>query len=355
MTLGSINPKEFIFGFLSKRLYQIFKFIQVENQGFCSMIKILSIDGGGIRGILPAILLAEIENRTNKKIVELFDLIAGTSTGGILALGLTKPDLTFKGKPKYSAQELVDLYEKEGTKIFRPDLLEGLWTDAGRTLHPKYPFEGLEKVLDTYLGDTRLSESLKDVLITSYDLERRRPQIFLSSQAKKKVSEDFPMKSVARATSAAPTYFEPLKLNKPSSSDYYALVDGGVYANNPAMYAYVEAKRVYKDVNDCLLVSLGTGELSERIPYEKARTWGLANWAQPILDVVFDGVGDAVNYQLQQLIPDDKYYRVQPILINVDERMDNAKPDNVVALKLLADNLIHTHSQTIDRLCNLLV
>ncbi|MEA5536169.1 patatin-like phospholipase family protein [Crocosphaera sp. XPORK-15E] len=330
--------------------------IQIEVQGFYSMIKILSIDGGGIRGILPAMLLAEIENRTNKKTVELFDLIAGTSTGGILALGLNKPDLTFKGKPKYSAQELVDLYEKEGTKIFRPDLLEGFWTDAGGTFHPKYPFEGLEQVLDTYFGDTRLSESLKDVLITSYDLERRRPQIFLSSQAKQKISEDFPMKLVGRATSAAPTYFEPLKLNKPNSSDYYALVDGGVYANNPAMYAYVEAKRVYKNVNDdFVFVSLGTGEISKRIPYENARTWGLANWAQPILDVVFDGVDDAVNYQLQQLIPYDKYYRVQPILINVDERMDNAKPDNVFSLKLLADNLIHTHSQTIDRLCKLLV
>lgn len=318
------------------------------------MIKILSIDGGGIRGIIPAMLLAEIEKRTSRTTVELFDLIAGTSTGGILALGLNKPDLDYQGKPKYSAQKLVDLYEKEGTKIFRSDLLEGLWTDAGRTLHPKYPFEGLEEFLDIYFGDTYLSESLKDVLITSYDLERRRPQIFLSSQAKKRDSEDFLMKLVGRATSAAPTYFEPLKLNKPNSSDYYALVDGGVYANNPTLYAYAEAKRVHKDVNDFLLVSLGTGELSLRMPYEEARTWGLAKWAQPILDVVFDGVSDAVHYQLQQLIPEDMYYRIQPKLIGVDERMDNAKPDNVVALKVLADNLIRENDRLIDRLCGLI-
>jgi uncharacterized protein len=335
---------------------QIFRLIQVGDQGVCSMIKILSIDGGGIRGILPAMLLAEIEKRTKKATVELFDLIAGTSTGGILALGLNKPDLDSKEKPEYSAQKLVDLYEKKGTEIFSPNLLDGLWTNAEKILHPQYPFEGLENVLEAYFGDTRLSESLKDVLVTSYDLQRRRPHIFLSSQAKLDLSEDFPMKLVGRAASATPTYFEPLKLNKPNSSDYYTLVDGGVYANNPALYAYVEAKRVYKDVDDFLLVSLGTGELAERIPYEDARKWGLARWAQPILGIVFDGVGDAVNYQLQQLIPHDKYYRVQPpIPKNIDERMDNAKPENIGSLKLLADDLIYTHSQTIDMLCELLV
>ena len=300
-------------------------------------------------------LLAEIEKRTNRATVRLFDLIAGTSTGGILALGLNKPDLDSEGKPKYTAQKLVDLYEKEGSKIFRLDLLEGAWTTAGMAVHPKYPYEGLEEVLDTYFGDTRLSESLKDVLITSYDLERRRPQTFLSSQAKKRASEDFLMKLVGRATSAAPTYFEPLRLNKPSSSDYYALVDGGVYANNPTLYAYAEAKRVHKDVDDFLLISLGTGELSRRIPYEEARTWGLAKWAQPILDVVFDGVSDAIHSQLQQLIPEDKYYRIQPSLREVDQRMDNATRDNIVALKILADNLIRDNDRLLDKLCELLL
>jgi len=163
------------------------------------------------------------------------------------------------------------------------------------------------------------------------------------------------MKLVGRATSAAPTYFEPLKLNKPNSSDYYALVDGGVYANNPSLYAYAEAKRVHKEVNDFLLISLGTGELSLRMPYEEARTWGLAKWAQPILDVVFDGVSDAVHFQLQQLVPENKYYRIQSKLMGVDERMDNAKLDNIVALKVLADNVIQENDQLISKLCELLL
>ena len=319
------------------------------------MIKVLSIDGGGIRGIIPAVFLAEIERRTKRATVELFDLVAGTSTGGILALGLNKPDLNSKGKPEYSAQTLVDLYEKEGSKIFRPDLLEGMWTTAGATLHPKYPYQGLEEILNTYFGTTLLSESLKDVLITSYDLERRRPHIFLSSEAKKEAGKDIPMKLVGRATSAAPTYFEPLKLNKPGSTNYYALVDGGVYANNPSLYAYAEVKRAWRDVNDCLLISLGTGELSLRMPYEEARTWGLAKWAQPILDVAFDGVSDAVHSQLQQLMPEDKYYRIQAKLLGVDERMDNARGNNITALKILADNVISDNDKLIEKLCELLL
>ncbi|MBD1824377.1 patatin-like phospholipase family protein [Cyanobacteria bacterium FACHB-DQ100] len=323
------------------------------------MIKILSIDGGGIRGILPAMLLAEIEDRTNRPTVELFDLIAGTSTGGILALGLNKPDLNSEGKPQYSAKKLVNLYENEGSKIFPLHLYDSFYSKLGAIDHPKYPFQPLEEILDTYFGETRLSESLKDVLITSYDLERRRPHLFLSSQARNRASEDFLMKQVGRATSAAPTYFEPLKLKKPSSSDYYALIDGGVFSNNPTLYAYAyasaEARRVHRDANDFLLISLGTGELAPRMPYEEARTWGLVEWAQPILNVVFDGVSDAVHSQLQQLFPEDRYYRIQAALGGIGDRMDNANKDNITALKILADNMIKDNDRLIDKLCELLV
>lgn len=319
------------------------------------MIKVLAIDGGGIRGIIPARLLAEIEKRTQKATVELFDLIAGTSTGGILALGLNKPDLISESKPAYSAQQLVDLYEQKGAEVFRPDLLEGIWTSVGSALHPKYSHQGLEKVLNTYFGNIKLSESLKDILITSYDLERRRPYIFLSSEAKKRVDLDFPMKLVGRATSAAPTYFEPLKLNKPGTTDYYALVDGGVYANNPALYAYTEVQRLYQNIDDCLIVSLGTGEQSRRIPYEEVRHWGVTQWSYQILDVVFSGVNDAANSQLQQLMPEDKYFRIQPKLLGIDERMDNASPENITALKVLTDNVIHENDKLIDRICSLLL
>jgi uncharacterized protein len=202
--------------------------------------KVLSIDGGGIRGIIPAMVLGEIEDRTGKPASELFDLIAGTSTGGILALGLAKPTVG-SNKPQYKAEELAELYEKEGGRIFS----RSVWhrTRAlGSTLEEKYPSEGIEGVLDEYFGETRLQDALTNVLVAAYEIERRIPWFFRSERAKERIDYDFPMKQVARATSAAPTYFEPVKIGAEGSSDYYALIDGGVFANNPALCAYVEAR-----------------------------------------------------------------------------------------------------------------
>jgi uncharacterized protein len=225
------------------------------------VFKVLSIDGGGIRGIIPAMVLAEIEERTGKSIAETFDLIAGTSTGGILALGLAMPG--DGGRPKYTASELIELYEDEGTSIFsgRAGTIRNLFEE-------RYPSAGVEGVLDRYFGDARLKDALSTVFVTSYEIELRAPFFFRSERAKVDADYDFPMREVARATSAAPTYFEPAKVEARGPVEYYALVDGGVFANNPAMCAYVEASSILKergsastDEPTILVVSLGTGQL----------------------------------------------------------------------------------------------
>jgi patatin-like phospholipase/acyl hydrolase len=315
-------------------------------------IRVLSIDGGGIRGIIPAMIMAEIEARTQKPIAELFDMIAGTSTGGILAMGLTKP-LEGSQKPEHSAQSLVRLYETKGQQIFPHNTFSSL-----RNLkEEKYPAAGLEAVLDKYLGATYLSEALTDILIPSYDIELRRPYFFKSFKAKLDTKRDFPMKKVARATTAAPTYFEPLKLETNDLTDYYALIDGGVVANNPGMSAYVEAKSIYKDATDFLVVSLGTGEMTARLYYDKVKDWGLLEWAQPILNIVFDGSNDAVDYQLKELLSASedgkpRYYRFQTSLSgDMGDRMDDASPENVTSLKRLAQEMIDKNSDDLERLC----
>jgi uncharacterized protein len=104
--------------------------------------KVLSIDGGGIKGIIPAMILAEIERRAEKRIAEVFDLVAGTSTGGILALGLTKPGQD--GGPEYSAKKLIDLYETEGGKIFDRSVWHRLHSVG--CLAEKYPPKGIDEV-----------------------------------------------------------------------------------------------------------------------------------------------------------------------------------------------------------------
>src|SRR5215204_3709350 len=139
------------------------------------MQKVLSIDGGGIRGIIPAMVLAEIERLTGKRIAEMFDLVAGTSTGGILALGLTKPGQD--GKPQYSAKKLIDLYETEGGKIFSIPVWHQIHS-VGGVAEEKYPATGIEEVAKEYFGELRLAEALTEVLVTAYEIEKRGPWFF---------------------------------------------------------------------------------------------------------------------------------------------------------------------------------
>lgn len=321
------------------------------------LVKVLSIDGGGIRGIIPAIVLDAIEKRTGRSIASLFDLIAGTSTGAILALGLTRPDAS--GQPQYSAESLISLYETEGPVIFSRPLCRRLMA-LGNLADDKYPVSGIEKVLKQYLGNARLKDALTDLLITAYEIERRTPFFFRSCRAKLSPEYDFPMRLVARAASAAPTYFEPARINIPASNDYYALVDGGVFANNPAMCAYVEARTLHPQASDYLLVSLGTGSMTRPLPYHKARDWGLAGWAQPLLSVIFDGISDTVDYQLRHLLPPRAdgsrlYYRFQVQLDKANDNMDDVRPENIRALRLLGEEIIETHSEEIDGLCKILL
>ena len=306
-------------------------------------IRILSIDGGGIRGIIPAMVLAELEKKTGRPTCELFDLIAGTSTGGILALALTKPDA--QGKPAYSATQLIALYEREGHEIFSPAWhrwpIIGFLFDLFRV---RYPARNIGRVLRRYFGDTRLSEVLVPVLLTAYELHKRDPWLFKSERAKRQADHDFPMHEAAYATSAAPTYFPPLRLPAPPPWEWYALIDGGVYAQNPAMAAYVEAHTIYPQARDFIIASLGTGQTKKPIPYIRAKRWGLAGWARPILDVVFDGVSETVDYELDQLLPPSggskRHYRFQVDLAKGEDSVDDPSPENLQKLKASAQQII---------------
>ena len=315
--------------------------------------KILAIDGGGIRGVIPALVLAAIEERTQRPICELFDLIAGTSTGGILALGLTKPGAD--GKIEHSAQSLVGLYEQEGHTIFPPPIFGGR---LGLIHGAKYPSTGIDQTLVKYFGETRLKEALQPVLVPTYDIEKQVPIFFKSTRATVQADSDFPMREVARATSAAPTYFPPAKIETSNPLDYYALIDGGVVAGNPAMCAYAEAVKMGKvDASGVLMVSLGTGALQHPILYDNACNWGQLEWAQPIIDIVLQASNATVDYQLQQLLPgagaQRGYYRFQPELSQATELMDNTDDANLRQLRNLTEAFLSQANvkDDLDQLC----
>ena len=310
--------------------------------------RVLSIDGGGIRGLIPALVLAELERQTGKAVSDCFDLIAGTSTGGILALGLAVPGRG--GRPRYSARDLADLYLKEGGRIFEESLWRRLTNPMGLRA-AKYPSEGLEAVLAQYFGETRLKEALAEVLVTAYDLEQRDAFFYRRRRARADARYDVPMRVAARATSAAPTYFEPALVSWPGERD--VLVDGGVFANNPAMCAYAEARQTLagegREAEGILLVSLGTGLHTRPYRYEDARGWGVAGWARPILDVIFDGLADTVDYQLRQLLPrgedgEPRYLRFQADLGAGLSEMDDTRPEHLEGLHRAAESILRRQS-----------
>lgn len=319
-------------------------------------IKVLAIDGGGIRGIIPAMVLAQIEQMTSRPVSQLFDLISGTSTGGILSLLLTRPSDKNDNTPAYSASDIIDFYTESGRLIFSADILHKIVSMNG-IADERYPYIGIESALKRYLGEYRLSSALTSVLIPSYEIGLRTPFFFKSWNARKPGMEnyDFTMWQVARAASAAPTYFEPcrIELDDAAEVDYYSLIDGGVFANNPAMCAYAEARALYGSDN-VLMLSLGTGILTRSIPYNQAKNWGLAMWAKPVLDIMFDGVSSTVDYQLKQLLPADNYYRIQASLAELgNDDMDDAGKENIHELKLLGQRLIEEWQRNgkLEKLC----
>ena len=297
-------------------------------------MRVLAIDGGGIRGLIPAIVLTELERRAGRRIFELFDLIAGTSTGGILACALCAPE-------PLPASEVVKLYEEEGPEIFDRSLFKRIKSADG-LLDEKYDDAALDRALERFLGHKRLSESRPDLIVPVYDTALPGPYFFKTSKARENAAEhDFPLSVVARATSAAPTYFEPVEASGRS------MVDGGVFAANPAMCGLAEVLGTVAP-RDVVLLSLGTGERTHRREFDEIKDWGVAKWARPILDVVFDGASDTVDFQLRSVLGDERYLRLQTELTLASDDLDDASEDNLARLRGHAEDLIRDRSAEID-------
>jgi patatin-like phospholipase/acyl hydrolase len=320
---------------------------------------ILSIDGGGIRGIIPGQILTHIEGLLKEiyddstyKIADHFDLIAGTSTGGILACAYL---LSEYGRPKYTAEEVVDIYFERGDDIFTIPLFHRIRSAAG-VLDEKYPAEGLEETLQDYFGDAKLSDLLKPSLITAYDIKRRKAHFFTQHDAQDP-EQNFYLRDVARATAAAPTFFEVSNI-KSEANKYYPLIDGGIFANNPALCAYAEMRNKFSTkemkilASDILLISIGTGYAKASYSYDEAKDWGLAAWAKPALDMMMTGVSDTVDYQLRQIFEaadaSNQYLRINgEIPPGIDPNMDCVDPENLQLLKKFANNLYKEHQKDI--------
>jgi uncharacterized protein len=330
------------------------------------LTRILSLDGGGIRGIIPGQILVILEEKLkaktgyeNARIADFFDLVAGTSTGGILACALLCPDLENPGRPRFTAAEVVNLYLERGDDIFNIPFFHKVRT-AGGILDEKYPTEALEKTMEDYFDQLKLSQLLKPCLISAYDIQRRQAHFFTSHDAKMKEGWDFYVKDVARATSAAPTYFECADI-KSLTGISYPLIDGGVYVNNPAICAYAEVHHKFGvTARQMAILSIGTGYERKSYKYNQTKDWGMVSWIKPLINIMMSGVSEVVDYQLNEIYHAVKapgqYVRLNTEMpVTVSSEMDDASAQNLAALKELGTETAQKFDRELDEFINYLV
>ncbi len=301
---------------------------------------VLAIDGGGILGLIPALILAEIEARTGRPAGELFGLVAGTSTGGIIACAVAA------GIP---ARDVADFYRQRGRDIFSRTWGHRLASGWG-LWGPQYGAGGIEAALADVFGDRRLSDCGTDLLVPAYDIEARTSTLFKSAKAADP-RRDYYLRDVCRATSAAPTYFPPARIMS-LAGEVVTAVDGGLYANNPSTCALAQVAKA-GSLDDVVMLSLGTGQKEWPYLYEEARSWGAAEWLRPLLDCMFDGQSDVVAHQCRTLLG-DRFCRLQPSLRR-DLAMDDASDTAIETLEAVARGLIAEQDADLDRICEMLL
>jgi uncharacterized protein len=336
-------------------------------------VRVLSIDGGGMRGIIPAMILAEIEHRCGKPISRLFDLIVGTSTGGILALGLAKPGNA--ANPDFVGKELTAFYTHDGSTVFpgggpasprervlgRGDTLIEKMTNSALRMgslsggnprfagNARYFPRGLERVLEKVFGSNRLSDASVEVAIPTYDTLSGSAVLLSRSDARRDPQSDILMKDAARATSAAPTFFPPLQISW--NGRECSFIDGGVWANNPSLVALAESLRLTAERSltgtSVILVSLGTGAPPPTVRFDPH-----SPWLSTLRDMIAMGTTtDDAHRIIERTLGahgSGKYWRFQVMTPEVAGTLDDATPERIGTLCAAARTLISEMSSSID-------
>ena len=320
------------------------------------IIKVLALDGGGIKGIIPIKILSYIESRLGESsISHSFDIMSGTSSGGIIVLLLNIPKEGENKTPKYRAQDLHGIFKDFGAKIFDRPWYQKILSCNG-WFGPKYNDEELNRDLKELMGKYTNLDTVKDVLVASYDLVDERNYFFSKSKAQVDKERQFYLKDIARATSAAPTYFNPATIYDVGKKSKHVMVDGGVSVNNPTLAALVYAFAKHGGNVDYLVVSIGTGSTVQssksKLEYSEMNVGraGRLEWVPNIINLLMDSVNDVTDYEARQVLGSKNYYRLQVTIDPEHSELDNASPDNIKALEDYADRFIKDNQKLLDEI-----
>jgi predicted acylesterase/phospholipase RssA len=317
-------------------------------------VRVLAVDGGGIRGIVPSVFLIELQRRLSRPISDCFDVIAGTSTGGMLAAALCTPGAG--DAPRYTPEDILGFYTKDCRQIFHRSAAYALLS-AGGWLRPKYPTSGIRDFLKDRFGDLALSQVRRLLMLVTYDVQRRRPYVFCSARALERAHHDFLLRDACRASTAAPTYFAPAGIED-RVGDLRHFVDGGVCSNDPTLPAFVEADQQFPG-RPVIAVSLGTGAMMQATHRPRARHWGAFGWATRILDVLTEGQSGMSENCLSHLVRSraragSAYLRLQPAIPDGLGRMDDTSTRNLKGLEDATRRYCEMEAARLDDIARLL-
>ncbi|KAL6993731.1 Proteolipid protein 2 [Sarracenia purpurea var. burkii] len=348
--------------------------VEIRPPTYGNLITVLSLDGGGIRGIIPGVILAYLESQLQEldgesvRLADYFDVVAGTSTGGLITAMLTAPNSN--KRPLYAAKDIVPFYLENSPKIF-PQVrgpFAGIVSLFKSLNGPKYDGKYLHKLIKNILGDTRLHQTLTAIVIPTFDIRNLQPTIFSSYQVPTKPILDAQLSDICIGTSAAPTYLPAHYFKngdeQANLTEEFNLIDGGVAANNPALVAIGEVtKQVFKqnpdfypikpmDYGRFLVISIGTGTANTEHKYsaKKAAKWGVLGWllndgSTPLVDAFDQASADMVDFHLcvvfEALHSEDNYLRIQDdTLSGIVSSVDVSTEKNMENLVKVGEGLL---------------
>ncbi len=317
-------------------------------------VRVLSLDGGGIKSLITLKVLAYIEQKTGKKTGELFDYIAGTSSGGMLTLYLSMPSEKDPNVPRYSANEIIEIFQYDSRQIFKEKTTAKFFSKpAVQLFNTPYQLKTMTDMGENRFKKYQMKDAVADIFVLTFDTETNMPVPFTSYDSN---YNDAKMSMVAAATSVAPFYFSPITYYDKAIQKKRTLIDGGLVAKNPSVFAYEEAKKRNKD-KDVLLISLGAGYQEKTdYTYDKLKNWGFLKYSLPTYTFMLDGVtntNDLYMSTLSNLDPNYKYCRFQPKLDKkdgFDNKPDNTDAKNFAILLKIGDKYVESIKPELDQM-----
>lgn len=292
---------------------------------------LLSLDGGGIRGLMHLYALVKLEEITKKSVIDLFDGIAGTSVGGVIACLLTLPNPNCPTRPLYSAKDVLQIMLEN-----KDEMVVTNWQSLGGILGTHYKTTPVKNLLEKLLGENNFKNRLLPTVLITHDLHSYTERLISTTD-----SQDFYTKDVAMATCAAPTYYEPQYVRTIDSSNEYLLSDGGTAMNNPILAGIALIQQHYgTSMKDIHAVSFGTGVIGQNRDGDFLHNGGCFDWALEIADLCIDGQLSVIE-STAKLYLGNRYCRFNPFLGKGNVRLDDVSDRYI---NILSDAI----SQTLD-------